>query len=441
MSHSDYGEAQAVFTPKPDKAPPASTVGLLGWLRNNLFPDWFNSILTVIGLIALFYAVPPIVNWALFDAHFTGNDRQACKPNIKIVYDKVKTKGEMPDGSFVDIETTADRIVVPEGVTPNVRWERKEVETVVRAKGREYAKVVVEKDVVIEGACWVFIGIRYDQFLYGFYPKEERWRPTIIVAVGLLLIVYMLTDGLPYRGWVALFLLLPFPVISYFMFSGGVFGMSHVTNDKWGGLLLTFIISAVAITGALPLGIMLALGRRSVMPIIRWFCIMVIEFFRSVPIITILFMAMVILPLFVPPGTSFDQLTRVLIGLTIFIAAYMAEVVRGGLQALPKGQYEASDALGLSYWKTMGLIILPQAMKIMIPAIVSLFIGIFKDTTLVQIVGLNDLLTMVQLAVTDAQWIGLSKEGYFFCGFVFFVFCFAMSRYSMYLERKLHTGH
>jgi general L-amino acid transport system permease protein len=157
--------------------------------------------------------------------------------------------------------------------------------------------------------------------------------------------------------------------------------------------------------------------------------------------ITILFMALVVLPLFLPAGTSFDRLLRVLIGVTLFVAAYTAEVVRGGLQALPKGQYEAANALGLGYWKMMRLIILPQALRIMIPAIVSLFIGIFKDTTLVQIVGLNDLLTMVQLAVTDAQWIGLSKEGYFFCGFVFFIFCFSMSRYSMYLERKLHTGH
>ncbi|MBT3369997.1 MAG: amino acid ABC transporter permease [Rhodospirillaceae bacterium] len=441
MSQTDFGETQAVFTPKPDLPPPAITVGIIGWVRGNLLPDWFNGAMTVLALIGLYFVIPPVVNWALLDAHFVGDSRKACKPNVQIVRDQVVTQATMPDGSTMEVTTSADRIVVPEGVVPNVRWERRMVEGVVRGKGREYAKVVVEKDVVIEGACWVFVGVRFDQFIYGFYPKSERWRPTVVIGIGLLMIIYMLTDGLPHRGRVAMFLLIPFPVIAFFMFSGGVMGMPHVDNSKWGGLVLTIIISSVAITGALPLGVALALGRRSQMPIIRWFCIIVIEFFRSVPMITILFMALVVLPLFLPPGTSFDQLLRVLIGVTIFIAAYTAEVVRGGLAALPTGQYEAANALGLGYWKMMRLIILPQALRIMIPAIVSLFIGIFKDTTLVQIVGLNDLLTMVQLAVTDAQWIGLSKEGYFFCGFVFFIFCFSMSRYSMYLERKLHTGH
>ena len=441
MSHTDYGDALAVFEPKPDLPPPASTVGIIGWVRGNLLPDWFNGAMTILALVALYFIIPPIVNWALLDAHFIGDSRKACDANVQIVREKVKTMGTLPDGSTMEVEATGERIVVPEGVTPNVRWERRLVEGVVRAKGREFAKVEVEKDVIIQGACWVFVGVRFDQFIYGFYPKEERWRPTVVIGIGLLMIIYMLTDGMPHRGRVAMVLLIPFPVIAYFMFSGGIFGMPHVDNAKWGGLVLTIIISAVAITGALPLGIALALGRRSQMPIIRWFCILVIEFFRSVPMITILFMALVVLPLFLPPGTTFDQLLRVLIGVTIFIAAYTAEVVRGGLQALPKGQFEAAGALGLGYFKMMRLIILPQALRIMIPAIVSLFIGIFKDTTLVQIVGLNDLLTMVQLAVTDAQWIGLSKEGYFFCGFVFFIFCFSMSRYSMYLERKLHTGH
>ncbi|MFP6749029.1 MAG: amino acid ABC transporter permease [Alphaproteobacteria bacterium] len=441
MSQSDFGETAAVFTPKPDRPPPASTVGVVGWVRANLVPDWFNGILTLLAVLLLYALIPPVVNWAVLDAHFIGEGRAACKPNVKFTYERVTTTGYLPDGSTMEVQVNAERIAVPEGVTPNFRWERKMVEGVVRATGREFAKYVVEKDVVIEGACWVFIGIRFDQFIYGFYPRAERWRPTLVIGVGLLLIFYLLTDGMPQRGRVAAFALIPFPVIAYILFAGDMFGLEKVSNSLWGGLLLTIIISAVAIAGALPLGIALALGRRSTMPVIRWFCIIVIEFFRSVPMITILFMAMVVLPLFLPPGTRFDQLARVLIGVTLFIAAYTAEVVRGGLAALPKGQYEAANALGLGYFKMMRLIILPQALRIMIPAIVSLFIGIFKDTTLVQIVGLNDLLTMVQLAVTDAQWIGLSKEGYFFCGFVFFVFCFGMSRYSMYLERKLHTGH
>jgi len=441
MTHVDLGDTPAVHRPKPDRDPPASTVGIVGWLRTNLFPDIFNSILTVIAAILIGWLLYTTLTWAVFDAHFVGTTRDACKPNVVIEKDPITVIGELPDGSTMELETTADRVVVPEGVTPNVRWENKTVERVIRAKGREYAKVYVEQDVITEGACWVFINVRYDQFIYGFYPVEERWRPTLIVVAGLALIIFVLRDSTPYRGWLALFLLVPFPVLAYIMFAGGVFGLAPVDNSKWGGLLLTIIISAVAITGALPLGIALALGRRSMMPIVRLFCVVFIEFLRAVPLITILFMAMIILPLFLPPGTTFDQLLRVLIGVTLFIAAYMAEVVRGGLAAIPKGQYEAANALGLGYWRMMALIVLPQALKIMIPAIVSLFIGIFKDTTLVQIVGLSALLTMVQLAVTDAQWVGLAKEGYIFCAVIFFIFCFSMSRYSMYLERKLDTGY
>ena len=441
MSNIDMGQTSPVFSPKPDLPPPVTEVGVVGWLRKNLFPDWWNTLLTIGGTVLAAWILYSLLNWGVFSAHFVGEDRQACRPNVEIVKDPVVLPGELPDGSFVDIQTTADRVVVPPGVTPNVTWERKLVERPVRAKGREYAKVLVQQDVIYEGACWVFIGIRFDQFIYGFYPSDERWRPTLVVGLGLLLLIYMLTDGVPYRGSVALFLAIPFPVIAYILLGGGMLGLEEVENSKWGGLLLTIIISAVAIAGALPLGVALALGRRSQMPIIRMVCVIFIEFLRAVPLITILFMAMVVLPLFLPPGTTFDQLLRVLIGVTLFIAAYTAEVVRGGLQAIPKGQYEAASALGLGYWRMMGLIILPQALKIMIPAIVSLFIGIFKDTTLVQIVGLSDLLTMVQLAVTDAQWIGLAKEGYMFCAVIFFLFCFAMSRYSMYLERKLHTGH
>jgi len=441
MTHSDMGQTPAVHQPKPDRDPPANIVGVYGWLRANLFPDAINSVLTVLATVFIVWLAYSALTWAVFDAHFVGTTRDVCKPNFLIEKDPVTVIGELPDGSTMEIKTTADRVVVPEGVTPNMRWKHQTVERVVRAKGREYAKVYVDQDVVIHGACWVFINVRYDQFIYGFYPKEERWRPTLVVIAGLIMIIMVLRDGTPYRGWLALFLLIPFPVISYFMFAGGIFGLAPVDNSKWGGLLLTIIISAVAITGALPIGIALALGRRSLMPIIRWFCVIFIEFLRAVPLITILFMAMIILPLFLPPGTTFDQLLRVLIGTTLFIAAYTAEVVRGGLAAIPKGQYEAAAALGLGYWRMMALIVLPQALKIMIPAIVSLFIGIFKDTTLVQIVGLSDLLTMVQLAVTDPQWVGLAKEGYIFCAVIFFIFCFSMSRYSMYLERKLDTGY
>ena len=205
--------------------------------------------------------------------------------------------------------------------------------------------------------------------------------------------------------------------------------------------MLTLLLATVGMVGALPIGIVLALGRRSNMPIVKSFCVIFIEFWRGVPLITVLFMASVMLPLFLPSDMSVDRLVRALIGLTLFQSAYMAEVIRGGLQAIPKGQEEAAAALGMTYWKRMGLIILPQALKMMIPGIVNTFISLFKDTTLVMIIGLFDLLGIVQAALADSRWLGFSLEGYVFAAFMFWIFCFSMSRYSQYLERKLHTGH
>ncbi len=361
-----------VHTPAPDLPPPASSVGVIGWMRRNLFSSPLNTALTALGLILLYYILPPLLNWLIFEATFAGDSREDCNPG---------------------------------------------------------------------GACWVFVKARFAQFLYGFYPEAERWRPNLVVVLGLGALVYCLTDRAPQRKWVALFLCLPYPVLAFFLLVGDAFGLEHVETSKWGGLLLTIVIAATGIAASLPIGVALALGRRSHMPVIRMLCIGFIEFVRAVPLISVLFMASVILPLFLPPGVNFDQLLRALIGVALFSAAYMAEVVRGGLQAIPKGQYEAADAMGLSFWKSMRLIVLPQALKVVIPAIVSTFIGLFKDTTLVLIIGLVDLLAMVQIAVTDAKWLGLAHEGYFFAGFVFFIFCFGMSRYSMYLERRLHTGH
>ena len=232
-----------------------------------------------------------------------------------------------------------------------------------------------------------------------------------------------------------------FPFIAFFLLYGGSFGLEVVETHKWGGLSLTLVLALVGIVASLPIGIFLALGRRSEMTAVRSFCTVFIEMWRGVPLITILFMASVMLPLFVPEEIDFDKLLRALIGITLFQSAYMAEVIRGGLQAIPKGQYEAADALGLSYWKKMGLIVLPQALKIMIPGIVNTFIALFKDTSLVLIIGLFDLLAIVQAALSDPKWLGYSIEGYAFVAFVFWIFCFSMSRYSQYLERKLHTGH
>ena len=226
------------------------------------------------------------------------------------------------------------------------------------------------------------------------------------------------------------------------MLTGGVFGLPVVETTDWGGLLVTLVVAVTGIAASLPLGILLALGRRSKLPIIRYLCIGFIEVFRGVPLITVLFMASVMLPLFLPDGVNFDKLMRCLIGVALFSSAYMAEVVRGGLQAIPKGQYEAAAALGLGYWKTTRLIILPQALKLVIPGIVNTFIGLFKDTTLVLIVGLFDLLGIVQFHFTDASWATPETHitGYVFAGAVFWVFCFAMSRYSIFMENRLSTG-
>ncbi|NND50192.1 MAG: amino acid ABC transporter permease, partial [Rhizobiales bacterium] len=248
-----------------------------------------------------------------------------------------------------------------------------------------------------------------------------------------------LFDQVPGRAKWLLFSLI-YPVIAYFLLVGGL-GLPEVETAKFGGFLLTLVIGVTGIAASLPLGILLALGRQSDLFIVRILCVGFIEFIRGVPLITLLFVASTLLNYFLPPGTSFNLLVRVLIMVTLFSAAYLAEVIRGGLQAIPSGQYEASRSLGLSYWKTMRLIILPQALKISIPGIVNSFIALFKDTTLVIIIGLLDPLGIGKATLSDATWQGLSTEVYVFVALFFFVFCFGMSRYSMYLERKLHTGH
>ncbi|MCX4025706.1 amino acid ABC transporter permease [Endozoicomonas sp. SM1973] len=291
------------------------------------------------------------------------------------------------------------------------------------------------------GACWVFITARLNQFIYGFYPEELYWRVNIVFAMFSVLVAALVIERTPYKGWIASFALIVFPVIAFFLLYGGGFDLKIVETHKWGGLMLTLVLAVVGIVAALPFGILLALGRRSDMPVVKSFCVIFIEIWRGVPLITVLFMASVMLPLFIPEEVSFDKLLRALVGIVMFQSAYMAEVVRGGLQAIPKGQYEAAKALGLNYWKSMGLIILPQALKMMIPGIVNTFIALFKDTSLVLIIGLFDLLAIVQAGLSDPKWLGYSVEGYVFVAFVFWVFCFGMSQYSQALERKLDTGH
>ncbi|TDX28700.1 amino acid ABC transporter membrane protein 2 (PAAT family) [Modicisalibacter xianhensis] len=292
-----------------------------------------------------------------------------------------------------------------------------------------------------EGACWVFISARFETIVYGFYPEAARWRVDIIFAMLAALIAWLAIPRLPAKRWVGLFALVGFPVVAYFLLVGGHFGLMYVPTREWGGLMLTLTIATVGIVGSLPLGVILALGRRSKMPLVKSVCVVFIEFWRGVPLITVLFMASVMLPLFVPTEVDFDKLLRALVGIMFFWSAYMAEVVRGGLQAIDKGQNEAGQALGLGYWQRMGLIILPQALKLVIPGIVNTFIALFKDTSLVLIIGLFDLLAIVRAGLTDPNWLGFATEGYVFAALVFWIFCFSMSRYSQYIERKLHTGH
>ncbi len=292
---------------------------------------------------------------------------------------------------------------------------------------------------VADGACWAFIGERLALFTYGFYPAEQRWRVNLSFILLLLAIVPVLFDNIPFRKYGLIYAAL-FPFIAGWLLIGG-FGLEPVPTSEFGGLMLTLVIGVTGIAFSFPIGILLALGRISNLPLIKMFCVGFIEFIRGVPLITLLFIASTMLSYFLPPGSSFDLLLRVLIMVTIFAAAYMAEVIRGGLQAIPKGQFEGADSLGLKYWQTMRLIILPQALKISIPGIVNTFIGLFKDTTLVVIIGLLDPLGIGRASLADTKWTGLSTEVYLFIALFFFISCFAMSRYSLYLEKKLDTGH
>lgn len=290
------------------------------------------------------------------------------------------------------------------------------------------------------GACWAFIGERLNLFIYGFYPEPERWRVNLSFVLLLAALVPVLFDGMPQRSKGLIFSAL-FPFIAGWLLVGDGIFLSSIGTDQFGGILLTMVIGVTGISFSLPIGILLALGRQSNLPVLRAVCVCFIEFIRGVPLITLLFVASTMLSYFLPPGTEFDLLLRVLIMVTLFASAYMAEVVRGGLQAIPKGQYEAADSLGLKYWQAMRLIVLPQALKISIPGIVNTFIGLFKDTTLVIVIGLLDPLGIGRASLADSKWLGLSTEVYVFIAVFFFICCFGMSRYSLYLERKLDTGH
>ena len=289
------------------------------------------------------------------------------------------------------------------------------------------------------GACWAIIANKYRFILFGLFPYEDHWRPLVAIVLFVVAIAISCVPRF-WRPWLAGMWLVVFVACGILMW-GGVFGLRFVENGRWGGLPLTLILSVVGIVCSFPLAIVLALGRRSELPAIRSVCVGFIEFVRGVPLISVLFMASVMFPLFLPEGVSIDKLLRAQVGIILFTAAYLAEAVRGGLQSVPRGQFEAADALGLSYWKKTRLIILPQALKTSIPAIVNQFISMFKDTSLVIIIGLFDLLSTAKAALSDPPWRPFYVEAYLFAALIYWAFCFFMSRYSQYIERRLETGH
>ena len=289
------------------------------------------------------------------------------------------------------------------------------------------------------GACWVFVKVWLNRFVYGMYPDAEQWR--INSTFFLLFFVVGSSFFVPtnFKKYLIIFLLFIYPIIGFKLISGGDFGLKYVETGAWGGLSLTFIVSAFALILCFPVGMLLALGRRSTLPAIKYSSIGFIELWRGVPLITVLFMSAVMFPMFLPDGTYVDKLIRVLIAITLFEAAYMAEVIRGGLQALPKGQYEAAKSLGMGYWKMHFFIILPQALKLVIPGIANTFLALVKDTPLIFVVGLLELVGMLNLAKTNPKWLGFSMEGYVFAGIIFWIICYSMSKYSQKLELKFKT--
>ena len=357
--------------------PPAARAGALGWLRTNLFSSPTNIVLTLVCVLFIVWAVPPLLRFFLIDAVWSGTDPDAC-------------------------------LASPAQPHP--------------------------------GACWAFVRVWYSYFVYGFYPIGQRWRVDLFFLALAFGVVWLLRLSAPRRDIGALYFFVVLPVLSFVLLHGAPWiGLRVVPTALWGGILVTIVVATIGMVASLPLGILLALARRSEMPVVRLFAVIFIEFVRGVPLITVLFMASVMLPLFVPEHLAPDKLVRALIGVALFASAYMAEVVRGGLIAVPRGQYEAARALGLSYWRMTGLVILPQALRVTLPNIVNTFIGLFKDTTLVFIVGIFDFLRTIEAARADPKWAAptTTVTGYVFAALFYFVCCYGMSRYARNVEARL----
>ena len=439
----------------PEQAPPASEVGIVHWVKVNLLTPWYNAVLTAIGVLIFIAVVPPFITVLFVNGVWTGENREVCAT--------IAQGGVQPDGwvgicwayvgayfeqfiygRFPDLERWRVNIVfimfalgLAPLLMPNAPYKRENI-------GFMLVIFPVASFILLTGGHFEYSGFLLPGFL--MEPSLGKFiLDYVLVTAILMAIAYGVSRGTDSD---------PMPGIKRIaIFMGGLavvllvcglnFGLVEVPTDRWGGLLVTLVIAVTGIVASLPLGIALALGRRSNMPIVRLFSVVFIEFWRGVPLITVLFMSSVMLPLFLPDGVEFDKLLRALIGVALFSAAYMAEVVRGGLQAIPKGQYEGAMALGLGFGQMMQMIILPQALTLVIPGIVNTFIGLFKDTTLVLIIGLFDFLGQINFSFTDPTW-GTPVQkisGYVFASFVYFCFCFGMSQYSTYMERRLDTGH
>jgi general L-amino acid transport system permease protein len=366
--------------PLAPQPPPMKHSGAVGWVWQNLLSSRLNIALTIVCALFIAWLLPPLLKFLFIDAVWDGAGRADCIPR--------------PDHPEM-------------------------------------------------GACWAFVIDRINFFVYGFYPIDQRWRVDAFFALLAVGVAWMAWLDAPRRDFGAVYFFVLMPIASIILLLGfPAIGLSRVPTSSWGGVLVTIVVAAVGIVASLPIGTVLALGRRSKMPAVRLFSVIFIEFVRGVPLITVLFMASVMLPLFVPETWSPDKLLRALIGVALFSSAYMAEVVRAGLQAIPKGQFEAAMAVGLGYWQSMRLIILPQALKITIPNIVNTTIGLFKDTTLVFVVGIFDFLMTVEAARVDPNWATpvTSTTGYAFAAIFYLIFCYGMARYARMMEARLAVG-
>jgi len=284
------------------------------------------------------------------------------------------------------------------------------------------------------GACWLPIVNRIELFTYGMYPLEQRWRVDLAFGLALLTIPLLYVKQVNKKHVLLYLCILPFAM--WFLLKGGNWGLESISTTKFAGIMLTLFLAIFGMVFALPMGILLALGRRSKRPVIHWLSVAYIELIRSVPVITLLFMASLMIQLFLPPGQEFDVLLRVVAVLILFTAAYMAETIRGGLQSIPEGQFEAAKALGFGYWRTMSVVIMPQVLRNSIPSLLNHFVGILKETTLVMIVGILDVVGVASSTLSNAKWVGLESEVYAFLAIFFFTCCFSLSRYAAYLEKQ-----